>query len=62
MRAPRARLLVAISLTIGVLAGATPARATTADDKRAEAARIASQRERLIADAERLNEQASRPR
>ena len=58
MRAPRARLLVAISLTIGVLAGATPARATTADDKRAEAARIASQRERLIADAERLNEQA----
>ena len=58
MTLARTRLAAAITLAITVLAGATPARATTADDKRAEAKRIATERERLIADAERLNEQS----
>ena len=58
MRARRRQLAVALTLTIAVLAGSTPARAATADDKRAEAKRIAAERERLITEAERLNEQS----
>jgi len=58
MKARRRQLAVALGLTIAVLAGSTPARAATADDKRAEAKRIAAERERLITEAERLNERS----
>ena len=53
------RTLSITAVTCALLLGtATTARASAADDKRAEAARIAAKREQLVQKAERLNEES----
>jgi peptidoglycan DL-endopeptidase CwlO len=54
----RWKLIAIPGIAMIVLAGALPAGASPADDKRAEAARIAKKRESLIQRAEQLNEQS----